>query len=467
MKTPGFDKNLLRRLMAEALDGRIDDEGRIALNGTLAASAEARRYYRRMMDLHARLHLEYNGGREAESMPGAPRSHRARLPVRYGVWFAAAACLALLAAYFLRLDDDGKRPFATLSVARSATWGGGDLPTGEGARLGSGKLRLREGLAVIRFDSGAEISLEAPAEIMLIDAMNCRVTEGTAVANVPDSAVGFRLGTPSAMVVDHGTSFSVSVDPHTGGTLTQVFEGLVDVENPATGEVVSLRTGQRNSVKGRRTGPAMEGLLERYGAGSAEPVPNGPEWLRLEASKDAYIGYSLGTDSDLLLYVKHGKKDFHRKAYIGFDLSGVDPARLLSAELTLQFEPTGLGLASHVPDASFAVYGLAEGGAEWAEGSLRPGNAPANIRGSGAGLDSDATRKLGAFTVPQGVQRGRFGIDGKALADHLREHAGSPVTLIVIRETPEIMEMGVVHGIASRRHPILPGPTLLIRRGEP
>lgn len=468
MKTPDFDKNQLRKLMAEALDGQIDEAGRITLNETLTASPEARRYYRGLMHLHAQLHLEYDGGREAESMPGTPRGQRTRpRPARFGIWIAAAACAALLAVIFLRPGGDDPQPFATLDSARSATWGGGDLPTDEGARLGKGKLSLREGLAVIRFDSGAKLSLEAPAEIVLIDSMNCRIVHGTAVANVPDSAVGFRVGTPSAMVVDHGTSFSVNVNPETGGTVTQVFEGLVDVENPSTGEVVSLKTGQRNTVEGTSTGPATEGFQERFGPAIPEPFPNSTEWHLLEASKDAYMGYSLITDSDWLLYVKHGKENFHRKAYMAFDLASLDPAQLLSAELILQFEPTGLGLASHVPDATFAVYGLEKGGADWSERPLNPRNAPANIRGSGAGLVADQARKLGTFTVPQGVQRGRFGINGEALAHYLRENTGTAVTLVVVRETAETMGMGLVHGIASRRHPILPGPTLAIRKAAP
>jgi len=69
--------------------------------------------------------------------------------------------------------------------------------------------------------------------------------------------------------------------------------------------------------------------------------------------------------------------------------------------------------------------------------------------------------------VGHGVQRGRFEIDGERLVDFLRERAGSEVTLIVIRETPEIRTNGLVHGFASRRHPELPGPLLSIRLSEP
>jgi hypothetical protein len=466
MKTPDFDRKRFRQLIAETLDGQLDEPGRLTLNQVLESSAEARREYRELMELHARLHLEYTGGREAEFMPGSPHDgHERPRPIRPMRWLAAAAAIALLAVFSWR-GAVGPKAFATLETAHSARWGSGDLPTREGSRLGAGRLRIEEGLAVIRFDSGAELSLEAPAELTIVDAMNCRVTDGTAVANVPESAIGFRIATPSATLIDHGTRFAVSVDAESGGTRTQVFEGLVDVENPSTGEVVSLRTGQRASVQGRQTGPVTDGFEERFQSKQPEPMPAGPDWMLFKTYKDAYIGYLLDTDSELLLYIKHGNPGFHRKAYLGFDLSTLEPAKIASARLMLQFEPTGLGLASHVPDSTFAVYGIAKGDLPWDEDTLRPYNAPANIEETGDGLVPAEVRKLGSFIVKQGVQHGRFGIEGDTLSEYLREHAGSTVTLIIVRETAETGETGLVHGIASSRHPKLPAPTLAIRLRE-
>jgi len=469
MKPPDFDKNRLRQLIAEALDGQIDEAGRHALNETLTASAEARRHYAEMMDLHARLHLEYNGGREADFMPGEK-------PVRSGkqsngwrtAWMATAAAFALFGAAALMFFSGEHQPpsFATLEKSPSARWGAGDLPTREGTRLGAGTLRLEEGLAVIRFDSGAKVSLEAPVEFRLLDAMNGHILSGTAVADVPESAIGFRIGTPSAMVVDFGTRFAISVDPQSGGTRAQVFEGLIEVKNPITSETVSLKTGQRTSVEGRLTGPVTEGFEERFHPTAVDPFSKSPDWVLRKATQDAYIGHTLVTDSTELLYVKNGESDFNRRAYFAFDLSGLDPGQIVSAGLMLYFEPTGLGLASHVPDATFAVYGLLATDQPWDENNLRPRNAPANIRGTGDQLIADEVTKLGTFVVPQGVQRGRFGIENDTLAAFLRQRPGSTVTLILVRETAETASAGLIHGIASRRHPTLPAPTLAIRLRE-
>lgn len=469
MKTPDFDKEQLRALIAEVLDGSVDDEGRASLNELLKASPGARRIYREHMELHARLHLDYTGGQAAESMPGSvARRHTSWFSGRRLAVVAAAACFALLAviAWPRPSDADG---FATLETSRAARWDSSDLPTSEGSRLGQGTLRLAEGLVTLRFDSGAEVNLEAPVELTLVDAMNCTLTRGIAVADVPDSAIGFRIATPAADVVDYGTRFSVIVDGETGETHTQVYEGLVEVEHPSSGEVVALNAGQLNSADENGLAKAVSAQGNPSWPMTVGPEVRGQEWTLLEASKDTYIGRAHlkdGTEvhrSETLLLVKGS--DPHRKSYLGFDLAGIDPEHIADAELTLHFAPTGWGLASLVPDATFSVYGLLAN-QPWDEQSLDQKNAPANPEVGRPGLVADEVRKLGSFLIEQGVQRGQFGIEGESLAEFLRENAGSAITLIVVRDTGEFETNGLVHGFASRRHPILPAPTLAIRVAE-
>ena len=79
----------------------------------------------------------------------------------------------------------------------------------------------------MKFDSGAEVTLEAPASIRLINSMKCELNNGTAVTYVPESALGFRIITPEADIVDYGTRFSVTVFEETGETHTRVSEGKV------------------------------------------------------------------------------------------------------------------------------------------------------------------------------------------------------------------------------------------------
>lgn len=485
MKSGELDKNdkeQLLMLISEVLDGTVDEVSREALNTLLKANPDARKFYRSHMELHARLHLDYTGGAAADAMPvSLPKPGTES--VQDGTLFskqrgvvaavlAVAACITLIASFdWFKTPEESPavaksetESFVTIKQVRAARWESGNLSTSEGARLGTGTMRLTEGLVTLHFDSGAQVNLEAPSELTLIDAMNVQLVKGTVVVDIPDSAIGFQVKTPSANVVDFGTRFSVSVAPGTGGTRTQVYEGLVEVQSPLSGEIVSLKTGQRNLVEKGKLGKAQDGLSEPVWRTDDSLDMDQADWSVLEPTKDAYIGRVPDHESEVLLYLKNGHADYapHRKSYLGFDLDGIESAHIADAKLSLHFAPTGWGLASHVPDATFSVYGLLAHDVSWAEDSLSEKNAPANVMGNGASLVGSKVRKLGAFTIEQGVQRGDFGIDGETLTGYLRDHASSEITLIVVRDTVEIEDAGLVHGFASRRHPSLPAPTLSI-----
>jgi hypothetical protein len=492
MKTPDFDRKQLLALIAAVQEGALDTGGRERLNAMLKASAAARRFYRKHMDLHARLHLAYTGGALLDGMPRA-RPHAvstARKPfISFSrSQFAAAAALVVavggvLFAWLRHQAADNSvvtladppsgrsaaARFATVQRTKVARWKDCALPTVEGARLSKGTLRLADGLATLRFDSGAEVTLEAPCELTLVDAMHCVLSKGTAVATIPDSAKGFEIKTPSANVVDHGTRFAVGVRAETGETYTQVFEGLVEVAHAKSGEVVELKTGERNTVAGDSISQAGEGPSEAPWEQGVETIDRGPGWVLLETVKDAYFGRAEGHESDVLLYAKNGinRNSPHRKSYLGFSLAGMDRRKILEAELVLHLAPTGWGLASHVLDATFSVYGLTGRQTAWDEASVKkrpPASAPGS---SGAELVKSQVRKLGSFSIEQGVQRGVFGIQTEQLTTFLRDHRGHDITLIVVRDTREIEDGGLVHGFASRRHPTLPAPTLAVRLETP
>lgn len=468
MKENDFDKERLLDLIGGLLDDWLDSAGRRELAQTLEASADARKIYRQQADLHARLHLDHVSGLTPALMHEAGGARRRRgFPLRRLAVGAIAACLAVLAALAWH-ETPGDYGFARIESASAARWESSDLPSTTGSRLGQGTLRLAEGLVTLRFDSGAAITLEAPAELTLADAMRCFLSDGTAVADVPESAHGFRISTPTAEVIDHGTRFSVVVNGETKETQIQVHQGLVELSHRVSGRKVMLRDGQSQSAGTEHFGEMLDDPGQSFGPQIIGPVARSAQWRRLTTIRDAYIGRSYSNnqevhDSETLLLVKNGT--VLRKAYLGFDLSDIEPGRIAEAELALEFAPTGWGLASLVPEATFGVYGLLEN-SPWDENSIDMRNAPAN-QDKAPGLVSSKVAKLGSFVLPHGVQRGRFGIDGEPLVDFLRQRNGSEVTLIVIRETPEIRTNGLVHGFASRRHPELSGPTLSIRLSEP
>ncbi|MEM1295150.1 MAG: FecR domain-containing protein [Verrucomicrobiota bacterium] len=450
-------------------EGELSEPQRQRLDDWLQADEGARRIFADFMHDHAALYWDQVSETPADVIDFPASSVLTRLN---GVWGIAAAVLVFAAVLFFNMERSGEdSTFATMEKTRAAKWESGNLPTAEGARLGEGSLRLAEGLATLRFDSGAEVVLEAPVEIQLVDQMNCVLTRGTAVAEVPESAFGFQIATPTANVVDYGTRFAVNVDSNSGATETQVFEGVVEVEHPMSNETVRLEAGQRNYVAGDEVSEASSVPEEGDWAQSLPVLRRGSDWTMVPTAKDAYVmSYLLKEhNSEELLLVKNSgtKKGPSRKAYLGFELGSLNLDELAEAELILHFDPTGWGLASHVPDSEFTVFGLKEAGLDgWSKVTMTWENAPANVLGHGAHLQSDAVEKLGTFRIEQGVARGAFGISGSALVEFLQAQTDEVATLIVVRTTEEELPGGLVHGFASRRHPFLPPPMLSLRVAE-
>lgn len=105
-----------------------------------------------------------------------------------------------------------------------------------GTRFAAGKqLWLKSGIARIRFESGAGVVLEGPAQIELNSAMNAKLKYGKLAAYVPDEAHGFTVDTPKMEIVDQGTRFGTVVDPF-GKAEVHVFEGEVDIKPKAQAE---------------------------------------------------------------------------------------------------------------------------------------------------------------------------------------------------------------------------------------
>ncbi len=438
----------------------------------LDSDKEARRVFTDFSHDHAVLHWEsIPDSEEGESeLEDVSEFRPRRLPTLWQT-FAAAAVICLLALVLMRPAGEPVT-FATMTSTEAARWESGTLPTSEGARLGQGSLKLVRGLATIQFDSGAEVILEAPAELELLDTMSCTLVTGTAVAEVDKGAQGFTVHTPTAHVIDYGTRFAVNVHPQTGATQTQVFDGLVEVKLPDEDKGIWLETGQRTFVSGDALGEVSEGLEEGIWAPSPGWKPLAPNWKQITTAdakgRDTYVWGGKPNDhvSDQLLLLKNSSDlaGPHRKAYLGFDLSGINDSEIDTAELILRFTPTGWGLASHLGSSDFQVWGLGRDSLDhWEHGELDWSSAPANELSSGSELLKEHATLLGEFSVPRGIQTGNFGIRGKTLAEFLNQDSNQFATLVITRRTAENRGGGLVHAFASKRHPFLPAPTLRVK----
>jgi len=394
---------------------------------------------------------------------------------RHAITAAAAACVTF-GVVWLQSTRDGT--VATLIRAQQCQWAGSSLPTVEGARLKPGMLDLIEGLAVLRFDSGAELVLEAPATVEVIDGMNCKLRRGTLVAEVPPQAKGFSIDTKDAKVIDWGTKFGLSAGED-GKYLVQVLEGLVEVDDKSGAATKKLEKGQRVDRGWSQS------QMHPAGSDDAEPslwqpaivMDAGDGWQAITTAfgrgKDSYIQSSEKTTNDFgahpFFRVKHSrdtKPDLNRKGYLAFDLSKFSGRAIEEAELVLTIEPSELGFASFVPDSTFAVYGLLDEAEDaWEEGGLSWQHAPAHDPAQAARHLPLAgkVKLLGKFDIAQGINRGTRKLRGKELADFLSADTNQIATLIICRETNENQDSGLVHAFATKENGTRSAPMLRVK----
>ena len=109
-------------------------------------------------------------------------------------------------------------------------WKVGEPNYKRGQGIGPNKLFLESGLVRIRFENGADLILEGPAEYVVNGPMNSFCGQGKINARIPKEAVGFEIVTPFATVIDRGTEFFLDVNEKKAEI--SVIKGRVDFAPP-------------------------------------------------------------------------------------------------------------------------------------------------------------------------------------------------------------------------------------------
>ncbi|MEP6668862.1 MAG: DNRLRE domain-containing protein [Chthoniobacter sp.] len=460
----------LRELCDRLLDGNFSPEDRARLEALVLGDPALRRRYVEIMHQHAA--LRQNASRLGDvplsevlqMSPDEPAKKVIRFP-RWPLQLAAAVVLGF--GIWLLVPHPAEKPLATLVETNGARWDNSSLPTVPGSPLRAGRLRLESGVARLVFQSGAEVSLEGPAELELQGPNACFLHSGALTAHVPVQARGFIVGTAHAQLIDHGTDFGISADPGGRGQV-QVLKGEVELRHDRSGETRRLQTHESAAITPDRFTQTHggEGEPDRYAFVRPNSVPH-PTTLTLTTAGGAGdAAYVVSPNSpihfsDTLLLVKNAPtKGYRRKAYLRFDLTPLRERHVAEASLTLNFESTGFGYASLTGECTFAVYGLTDDAQDdWSAETLSWENAPAFSPDAGT-VDPGRAVKLGTFTTPRGVVSGTFAVEGQALAGFLNADANRRATLIVVRETSEPGNNAAVHGFAGNHHPTLAPPTL-------
>lgn len=168
--------------------------------------------------------------------------------------------------------------------------------------------------------------------------------------------------------------------------------------------------------------------------------------------------------SDQVMEVKNSTGSFDRKAYTRFDLSGIDPGKIIDARLALTSDFDGGAFDASANQWTFNVFGLADGdaGESWDEFAINWNNAPQNDTGDGAAMLAGATL-LGQFTLGGSPDRQLMLTAGDlpGLVAFLAADTDGQATLIFTRETSGDtggdFSLSTLHGFRSRQFDIANG----------
>ena len=233
------DRLELSALCGALADGTLDAGQRKRLAEMLATSEEARRFYVRAMSLSASLH-EYAGELQSDA-PDLPPAHERPAWTRWTAGALAAAAAVALAFWLgglgksdgggdaLASEKDSDESVAQISGAKNCEWRGTAFQPGDDLPRGQ-RIELVRGFAEITFDSGAQITVEGPATLVLNSEWEAALERGTLKAVVPAEAIGFRIANPAVAAVDPGTEFSMVAYP-SGARELFVTKGAIEVQS--------------------------------------------------------------------------------------------------------------------------------------------------------------------------------------------------------------------------------------------
>ncbi len=447
-----------------AIEGRLTPEELTTFKSDVVRDATLRAAYVDRISLHAQLRADRDHlARLLRSAPEPAAASPRTLHFATVAALAAAACIVLATVLLFARRPVRDETVATIIQSQNTKWAGSSLPTVEQARLGRGTLALVEGIATLRFDSGALVTLEAPTRLEILSAMRCRLIEGSVTADVPEPAHGFAVDTPDLKVTDLGTRFGVTAGV-AGDSHVFVFEGEVKLDQPGGGPSRHLTEGKtfhlNSGTAVTNTEPTRFQLEQNADGWTAIPTSFG-------RGQDTFVrrGTVKPAGREPLLMVKHSDIERswknERRAYLTFDLSALAPDGVTEAQLILDPEPSGFGFTSMVPDSRFAIFGVTDESLDaWSEDAARWDLAPA---ATDDGLRPAQTRRLAEFWIPRGGSGGPLTVRAAALADFIRTKRNGLATFIIVRETGETDASGLVHAFASKEHPSARPPTLRLR----
>lgn len=333
-------------LLRKFSDGDFSSDDARALNELLRGNPEACERYLNHITLEAQLERELGSeewsAQSSVRLPAGARSvlqslppigkekprrgfaHTAQRAVRTTL-FAAAAAVVL--AFVFWPSSQLETPLATVLLSEDCVWQS-PHDVAEGSRLPAGRLHLRSGTAILRFDGGAEAVLRGETTLELQSAAQARLLRGDVVVRAANEAAGFKLLTPTSELTDLGTEFAVKVE-RDGATELHVLEGEVAYGSAVAnaGDAFRFEDAKHAPQPVALNAPRFDELVRKanprerpdlmtvyegfhYDAGSYEPaqITKGKGWAgpwRLRETDE--LRSSNETDTTTDMRIVHGK----------------------------------------------------------------------------------------------------------------------------------------------------------------
>jgi ferric-dicitrate binding protein FerR (iron transport regulator) len=353
---------------------------------------------------------------------------------------------------------------ATLEMRSADTWDG-PLILGVDSRVGPGEIHLRSGTARFRFDSGALVTLEGPATLVIETAMRARLLHGNALIEAPEEAHGFAIDLPHGETIDLGTKFSVTAS--SDSATCEVLEGRVLMRHADTKQEEYLDQGGVMKITDQGIAPVdhlpsssfcpefQKRVVLKTSAETTVVKLNG-NYHSFEEERARYL------NDQMLLVKMEPESRAQRRALFNFDLRQIGPKEIESVRLNLNLVPSGLGFSAYLPEKiSFAVYGITDESKEtWPAMTPRWEKAPGYVADDDSSLNFNEVTLLGKFEVDRGDQNRSCSIETTDLQEFLQKDTTGKIGFLVVRETYGTNNFSLVHAFASSQHPKASGPSL-------
>jgi hypothetical protein len=176
---------------------------------------------------------------------------------KFNLWTIGLSIAALLFIItYLKIMPAPKKVVATLTDCMNCRWDEKGRELKRGDDVLNEPQTLLSGFVALKFDDGAEVLVEGPAEFTPLSTEKMLLHGGRVYAHVPNRSIGFTIDTPDSSIVDLGTDFGVEMLTD-GSNEIHVFEGKVNLIAGSGNQSKASEIVTRNQARKINSGSAV------------------------------------------------------------------------------------------------------------------------------------------------------------------------------------------------------------------